>query len=174
MANVKLPKKLDPVKCAQKRSTYDGVYFAQEMLRFNSAVSAICEDDIPIKIEFLIDAQGLTYFKGEMQTQVQLVCQRCNQVFNHSVYTDFCFTPVQGQETNDSIPDVYETVQVDDHGEIDLFELLEDELILSLPIVPLHEQENCAVQAKDLQFGEIGAEPIRENPFAVLKELKRD
>ena len=175
MANVKLPKKLDPIKSAQKRSLYEGLYYAHEMLRFTSAVVAV-EAEVPVKVEFLKDAQGLTYFSGKMHSHVQLICQRCNQVLDHSVDTEFCFTPVQGNETNEQVPlpDAYEPVEVDDHGEINLFELLEDELILSLPIVPLHEQEDCPIGQKDLQFGDIGPEPVRENPFAVLKELKRN
>jgi uncharacterized protein len=173
MTNVKLPKKLDPVKSAQKQSSYDGIYLAHEMQRFSNTVAAV-EAEVPVKVEFLKDAQGLTYFKGEMRSHVQLVCQRCNEVLNHSVYTEFCFSPVQGSEEGNSLPDAYEPVEVDDHGEVDLFQLLEDELILSLPIVALHPQEDCAIQAKDLQFGKLNPEPERVNPFAVLKELKRD
>ncbi|MGB3725968.1 MAG: 23S rRNA accumulation protein YceD [Glaciecola sp.] len=173
MTNVKLPKTLDPIKSAQKRSSYDGVYMASQMKRFSSTVAAV-EAEVPVKVEFLKDAQGLTYFKGEMQSQVQLICQRCNGIFNHSVHTEFCFSPVQGSEEEKSLPSVYEPVEVNDHGEVDLFQLLEDELILSLPIVALHEHEDCAIQQDDLQFGEIEPEPERKNPFAVLKELKRD
>jgi uncharacterized protein len=173
MTNVKLPKKLDPNKSAQLRSKYDGVYLANEMLRYSSAVVAV-QAEVPVKVEFLKDAQSLTYFSGEMRSQVQLICQRCNQVFDHSVYAEFCFTPVQGTEQIDLLPDAYEPVQVDDHGEVNLFELLEDELILSLPIVPLHSQDECSVKAENMQFGKIEPEPVRKNPFAVLKELKRD
>ncbi|MFT6267588.1 MAG: hypothetical protein ACJAVV_000386 [Alphaproteobacteria bacterium] len=173
MTNVKLPKKLDPNKSAQLRSKYDGVYLANEMLRYSSAVAAV-KAEVLVKVEFLKDAQSLTYFSGEMHSQVQLICQRCNQVFDHSVHTEFCFTPVQGKEQTDLLPDAYEPVQVDDQGEVDLFELLEDELILSLPLVPLHSQQECSVKAESMQFGEIEPGPMRENPFAVLKELKRD
>lgn len=173
MANVKLPKILDPVKSAQKRSSYDGLYFASDMQRFSSAVASL-SNDIPVKVEFTKDAQGLTYFKGNISAQVRLICQRCNEEFEYAVSTAFCFSPVQGSDTQDLLPDVYEPVEVDDHGEINLFALLEDELILSLPIVALHADEDCAVAAKDLQFGEIETDPVRENPFAVLKELKRD
>jgi len=109
-----------------------------------------------------------------MHSQVQLICQRCNQAFDYSVHSEFCFTPVQGSDNENLVPDAYEPVEVNDHGEIDLFQLLEDELILSLPIVALHPQDDCAVRAQDLQFGDVEPEPIRENPFAVLKELKRD
>ena len=173
MTKVKLPKTLDPIKSAQKQSVYDGVYLAHEMKRFTSAVVA-ASDEITINVEFLKDAQGLTYFKGDMRAQVQLICQRCNQNFDHSINTEFCFTPVQGIDNEELIPDAYEPVEVDDHGEVDLFQVLEDELILALPIVALHSQDDCTVKAKDLQFGNIEPEPERKNPFAVLKELKRD
>jgi uncharacterized protein len=173
MTNVKLPKKLDPNKSAQLRSKYDGVYLASEMLRYSSAVAAV-KAEVPVKIEFSKDAQSLTYFSGEVHSQVQLICQRCNKAFEHLVQTEFCFTPVQGMEQTDLLPDAYEPVQVDDQGEVDIFKLLEDELILSLPIVPLHSPEECSVKAENMQFGEIEPGPVRENPFAVLKELKRD
>lgn len=174
MANVKLPVKLDPHKCAQKRSSYTGVYLAKDMRRFSSAVEYVdCE--VPVTVEFAKDAQGLTYFSGTLSANVQLICQRCNNAFDHKVEADFCFTPVQGQQDTDLLPDAYDPVEVDDHGEVDLFQLLEDELILALPLVALHPLEDCAVTAKDLQFGTIDeSEAVRENPFAVLKELKRD
>jgi uncharacterized protein len=90
------------------------------------------------------------------------------------VNTEFCFSPVQGSEQTQTLPDAYEPVEVDDHGEVDLFQLLEDEVILSLPIVALHADEDCAVKAEHMSFGKIESEHERENPFAVLKELKRD
>ncbi|MDT0594337.1 23S rRNA accumulation protein YceD [Glaciecola petra] len=173
MANVKLPKKLDPYKSAQKLSSYVGKYLAQDMHRFNEAVESI-NGDILIEVEFSKDAQSLTYFKGNAKANVVVVCQRCNKCFEHSVNTEFCFAPVQGNQDLDIIPDAYEPVEVNDHGEVDLFELLEDELILALPIVALHAQEDCEIKADDLQFGEIEPEQERKNPFAVLKELKRD
>ena len=46
--------------------------------------------------------------------------------------------PVQGeeQESDDIIPEAYEPVEVNDHGEVNLLQIFEDELLLSLPIVP--------------------------------------
>lgn len=176
MANVKLPKKFDPVKSAQKRASYIGVYSGDEMARFKASVSTI-ESDINVKVEFKKDAQGLTFFDGNISCSVELVCQRCNGCFSHQLDLEFCFSPVQGSDSEyeqHPLPDVYEAVEVDDHGEIDLFLLLEDELILSLPIVAMHALEDCDVKDKDLQFGQLQQEHERKNPFAVLKELKRD
>jgi uncharacterized protein len=170
---VKLPKRLDPVKSAQKRSSYEGVYAAADMQRLGEAVDSILSE-VAVKVEFAKDAQSLTYFQGTLAVQVMLICQRCNQAYPYDVDTQFCFAPVQGSEQAQSLPDAYEPVEVDDHGEVDLFQLLEDEAILSLPIVALHADEECTMQADNMSFGKIEPEPERENPFAVLKELKRD
>lgn len=173
MTNVKLPKRLDPIKSAQKRSSYEGVYAADEMQRLSGAVDSVLSD-VSVKVEFLKDAQSLTYFHGTLAVQVMLVCQRCNQTYLYNVDTKFCFSPVQGGEQTQELPDAYEPVEVDDHGIIDLFQLLEDEAILSLPIVALHENEDCKVLVDNMSFGVIEPRPERVNPFAVLKELKRD
>lgn len=173
MAKVKLPLTIDPIKSANKRSTYVGVYSSSSLLRLLDAVED-CEPLIDVEVKFAKDAQGLTYFQGSAATQVQLLCQRCNHAFPHSIQLEFCYSPVQGQDEEDVLPDVYEPVEVNDHGEVDLLQIIEDELILTLPIVPLHAEEECKVSKDDMTFGVIEPEQERKNPFAVLKELKRD
>ena len=57
-----------------------------------------------------------------------------------------------------------------DGGYIDISEVVEDELILALPLVATHEDTACN---ENWQVAELQAEtPIRENPFAVLQQLK--
>ncbi|MBF7072918.1 23S rRNA accumulation protein YceD [Glaciecola sp. MH2013] len=173
MDKVKLPIQIDPQKSAMKRSTYVGVYPASLMKRFVGAVNA-SDEYISVDVKFSKDAQGLTYFQGNAKTQVELLCQRCNHEFPHSIAVEYCFSPVQGQEAEEELPEAYEPVEVNDHGEVDLLQLIEDELILSLPIVALHAEEDCGVSEDDMTFGIIEPEQERKNPFAVLKELKRD
>jgi uncharacterized protein len=156
-----------------KRSTYVGVYPTSLMDRFVDSVLS-CDELVNVDVKFSKDAQSLTYFQGTAQTQAILLCQRCNHEFSHSISLEFCFSPVQGTETEEELPEAYEPVEVNDHGEVDLLQLIEDELILSLPIVALHAEENCSVGPDDMTFGIIEPEQERKNPFEVLKELKRD
>jgi uncharacterized protein len=86
----------------------------------------------------------------------------------------FLFTPVQRGDNLDDIPEAYDPIEVDDHGEVDLFTLVEDELIISLPIVAMHDQADCAINSDELKFGELSQDQERKNPFAILKELKRE
>lgn len=173
MQKVKLPQTLDPVKSAMKRSDYAGVIASKDLVRLMDAVQQ-CNEFVDVKVKFDKDAQGLVFFHGSMSTDVTLSCQRCNGELAHPISIEFCFSPVQGMDDTDEIPEAYEPIEVNEYGEIDLFQLLEDELILALPIVPLHAEELCTVKEDDMTFGQIAEEDTRENPFAVLKELKRD
>lgn len=173
MQKVKLPKQLDPIKSAIKRSDFKGVMMASDMERLQQAVAAV-DDEINVEVRFDKDAQGLTFFEGTLSTTVSLVCQRCNEAFAHPLHISFCFCPVRAEEDIDELPEAYEPVEVNDHGEIDLLQLFEDELILSLPIVAFHAEEDCKVRSNEMSFGEIEPAVERPNPFAVLKELKRD
>ena len=175
MQKVKLPHTVEPTSSAMKRSDYRGVLVSEDMERLSGAVVR-CSEYVNVDVQFKKDEQGLTVFHGHLDTQVTLLCQRCNGEFDTTLDVDFCFTPVQGEERNeeDPIPEAYEPVEVNDHGEVNLLQIFEDELLLSLPIVPLHAEEECSVSKDDMSFGKIEPEQERENPIAVLKEVKRD
>ncbi|NVK55398.1 MAG: 23S rRNA accumulation protein YceD [Alteromonadaceae bacterium] len=175
MQKVKLPHQVEPVKSALKRSSYEGVLAVSDMERLTGSVVSSSEW-VNVKVQFEKDAQGLTVFHGSLEVEVSLICQRCNEAFDCPLYVEFCYSPVQGLEETDTeaLPEAYEPVEVGDHGEVNLLQLFEDELILALPIVPFHAEEACAVTSDDMQFGEIEPEQEQTNPFAVLKELKRD
>ena len=175
MQKVKLPHSVEPTKSAMIRSDFRGVIVSKDMERLSEAVVR-CNDYVDAEVQFEKDAQALTVFHGHLATQVTLICQRCNGELDYPVEAEFCFTPVQGeeQESDDIIPEAYEPVEVNDHGEVNLLQIFEDELLLSLPIVPLHAESECTVKQDDMSFGKIEPEQERQNPFAVLKELKRD
>ncbi len=174
MQKVKLPKTIDPIKSANKRSEYSGIMSASDMPRWSEAVVR-CKDVIHVEAKFEKDAQSLTFFHGTLDTSAQLICQRCNSLLEQTVHVDFCFTPVQGFDVDElELPEAYEPVVVDEHGDVNLLQLFEDELIISLPIVPLHAEDVCTVTEDDMTFGKLKPEQERQNPFAVLQELKQD
>ncbi|MDI5434854.1 hypothetical protein MJM45_30755, partial [Salmonella enterica subsp. enterica serovar Kentucky] len=47
-----------------------------------------------------------------------------------------------------------------------VYELIEDEIILALPVVPVHDSEHCEVSEADMVFGELPDEAQKPNPFA--------
>ena len=173
MSKVRLPKQVDPCKCAIQRSDYQGVMAAESMARLNETVVEIL-DEINVGLRFEIDAQGLTFFHGDISTKVSLECQRCNEPFDYEIEQSFSFTPIKEGQSVEDIPEAYDPVELNEHGEINLLELFEDEIILSIPIVPMHAPEDCKVTEGEMSYGEVEPEQERPNPFAVLKELKRN
>ena len=146
---------------------------ANSMERLKQSVVDIL-DDVDVELRFEIDAQGLTFFHGNLSTRVSLECQRCNEPFDYAIAQSFCFTPVEEGQAVDDIPEAYDPVELNEHGEINLLALFEDEIILSLPLVAMHPPSECKVNKDALSFGEVEPETERPNPFAVLKELKRN
>ena len=142
-----------------------------DMTRFVDSV-AECDERVDVNVAFK-DEQGLTYFSGSISTSASLVCERCGGQMAQPLQIDFCFTPIKSESEIEELPDVYDPIEVDDQGEIDILQLIEDELILALPIVAFHAEEDCGVSKDDMSFGEIDEEDQRPNPFAVLKELKQ-
>lgn len=173
MQKVKLPLRLDPIKSATQRSEYEGVMLCSNMVRLQQVVADTAEY-VDIKVKFGKDAQGLNFFSGTLSTSVKLICQRCNGFLTQPLDISFSYCAVKPKDDLEELPDVYEPVEVNDHGEIDLLQVFEDELILALPIVALHDEQSCNADKDKMSFGKIEPADERPNPFAVLKELKRN
>jgi uncharacterized protein len=117
-----------------------------------------------------------------------LTCQRCLAPSEQAFNTDAIFRIVQTEEEADEFPlddDEVEVIVGSRH--FDLVDLIEEELLLALPLVPKHEV--CPEVHESLASGADGAEGVdsvddvpeqeieteeRVNPFAALESLKKD
>ena len=154
MQKVKLPLTLDPVRTAQKRLDYQGIYTRDQAVRVADSVVSV-DSDVECSMSFAIDNQRLAVLSGDATVSVTLECQRCGKPFPHHVHTTYCFSPVRNDEQAEALPEAYEPIEVNEFGEIDLLALVEDEIILSLPVVPVHDSEHCEVSDADMVFGEL-------------------
>ena len=168
MQKVRIAQKLDPIRSAQRRLGYEGIIPKECFKRLSDMVETIL-DDIEVTISFGVDLQGLTAIEGRACTAVKCVCERCGESVVEDLAVDFKYTPDQKKVEALGINVEYDFVEVDEFGEIDLVTLVEDELILSLPIVPKHDV--CPNFKGEWVSGEI-EEDTKANPFAVLNELK--
>lgn len=96
---------------------------------------------------------------------LKLACQRCLEALEWPVEVDVRILMVPESEP---LPD--EELEVEDFDaipvgrELNLAELIEDELLLNLPLAPMHDQ--CALPGPS-ENGE------KQSPFAALAQLKR-
>ncbi|RUO81360.1 23S rRNA accumulation protein YceD [Idiomarina tyrosinivorans] len=174
MQNVRIPVQVDPVKCAVKRAQYDGVVPAQTLKRFQELLLEPSQDPI-VEIGFGTDPQGLMFFSGKASVEASVKCERCGEPLAVAIEAQFAYAPVTQKQTAEDFPEAYEAIEPNEFGEIALHGLIEDELILAMPLVPKHEPSECSVDRDAMTWGEIDeeAEAKSENPFAVLQELTR-
>ncbi|OEF64469.1 hypothetical protein A1OW_02670 [Enterovibrio norvegicus] len=172
MQKVKVPLTVDPFQSAQKRLDYDGIIAVKQLERLAEVTGGVISD-ADVKLSFDIDAQGLKIVSGNVKVDVNLECQRCWKVYPHHCDIEFIYSPVFNEDQVDNLPDAYEPALVDENGEINLLQLIEDELIVALPQVAMHEEADCEIDSDGMVFGEIPLADERPNPFAVLKNLKQ-
>lgn len=174
MQKVRIPVTVDPVKSANKKVAYDGVVPGKTLTRLQESLVEPCPDP-EASVEFGIDEQGISYFTGKAKVAVKVLCERCNTPLDVDILAQFAYAPVTKRQVADDFPDSYEAIEVNDFGEFNLHGLVEDELILAMPIVPKHDAKACQVDRDAMTWGEIDESDAEEseNPFAVLQELKR-
>ncbi|WP_413110523.1 23S rRNA accumulation protein YceD [Thaumasiovibrio sp. DFM-14] len=172
MQKVKLPLTVDPSRAAQKRSDYNGIIGA-ELLERLAVSSYSVNSDASVTLTFDIDKQGLIVVHGVAEVTVDLACQRCGEPYTHHYEVEFYYSPLRKPEQADELPEAYEPIEIDENGEINLLQLVEDELIVALPQVAMHDEVDCKVSSDNLVFGEIPSADERPNPFAVLESLKQ-
>ena len=174
MQKVKIPRTIDPGKAAQKRLDYDGIIQVSLFKRLAESVEGV-KRDAQVSLSFGLDEQRLVVISGKANVQVDLECQRCNEVFAHECDVEFTYTPYYSAKSEEDAPEEYDLVDLNEFGELDVIQLVEDEFILNLPQVAMHEESECSVNSNNLVFGELPEEIVEEkpNPFDVLKSLKK-
>lgn len=119
-----------------------------------------------------LDNAGQRFLTIHVDGFVVLTCQRCLRDFHYHIDTENTVLVVDNELDLDidvDDPDVPERILASIH--LDALELVEDELILSLPYVPRHDQ--CPDLPEALQNQDEEAEDEKPNPFAVLSQLKK-
>ncbi|MFQ3176361.1 MAG: hypothetical protein ACJAYB_001964 [Psychromonas sp.] len=171
MQNVKLPIMVDPVRAAQNQLELDAIIPKALLSRLAESTISI-QSDIKTTFSFDIDKQKLRIFDGKASVAVELICQRCNEPMIYQCEAEFKYCPVHNQEQENNLPDAYEAIYYDENGEVNLHQVVEDELIVTLPQIAKHAIEECQQSKFELTFGEIDEVEQRPNPFDALAQLK--
>lgn len=136
---------------------------------------SLLSDQGEIEVELRFDRAGpIPYIEGHITAELELKCQRCMQAMQHSVDNHFRLGIVQNDEQMERLPDEYEPYLLEDDNN-HLPDMLEDELLLSLPLVAMHDYDcsDYLKQQVDEQPEQVVSETVdkKANPFAALKDL---
>ena len=111
---------------------------------------------------------------GRLRSGLRLRCQRCLEPMVLDVDEPYELTFVATEAAARALPDALDPVVLDDAGQITIVAMLEDELILHVPLIARHpDGARCA--PAEASFGGEGIEPEagteRARPFDALKDL---
>jgi uncharacterized protein len=164
-----LPDRLDLLATAEAGRVLQGRILLSSLERALPALMSN-EGELQVVLELNKDADGTHYMAGSLQGGVALKCQRCLGQMVLSLDVKFRLGLIRDKDAVHDLSDWYEPFVVSAEPAI-IADILSDEVLLALPIVPLHGvQDECQTLVKDYQPP---AEDQRENPFAALAELKQ-
>jgi len=123
------------------------------------------------------DGRGRIVVSGSYAAPLEAQCQRCLEWMALTVEGSIEVIVV---ESLTAIPAVQESEEEDDdyveapHGRLPLTALVEDELLLACPMIPLHDPDACqrAVEAAPAESGETHYKPFAD--LAALVKAARE
>jgi len=135
-----------------------------------------------IELEFDEDDEHVLFIDGKAQASVYMTCQRCLEPMLVGLDARFLLGLVEDEAKADQLPKQYEPLVVSGKSS-SLPGIIEDELILSLPLVAVHEVDQCpastvvsnkaSAQVEGDGQGNEKEEDKLNNPFSVLSTLKK-
>ncbi len=165
-------RRIDPVSMARSERQLRIEISLSQLARLEGLILPPADEEkVSAVFAFAVNAEGLSCVDGEIRAQVRLTCQRCLSPLSLPLLSDVRWALV---DKEDDLPAGYEQLQTED-GRCDLRALIEDELLLALPIVAMHDINDCAVAEQYRQ--EILVEEARaadeptQRPFADLAAL---
>ncbi len=165
-----LPRQIDPRKFAQQGVSLKGSIAFSALSRVANAVQGR-DGEVAVDLVFAVDEQKTRTLTGTADARVNVICQRCLDVMDLGLHCRLNLAMVWDEEDARQLPR-YMDPWIVGEGTADLYEVIEDELLLALPIVAYHDS-GC-VEPSLFSAGE----PVEEgekpenNPFQVLEQLK--
>lgn len=164
-----LPETADFLKQAERNVSLEGVFPLASLERLGAVLSDT-EGELRVRLSFGSKA-GFQCLQGTVEADLKLICQRCLEAMDHSVLSSFKFGLVLDEDEISDLPAEFEPYLVTG-DEQSIIDLLEDELLLSLPIAATHQEECSEFLRKHDEQRRVEKEA--SSPFAVLKGMKID
>lgn len=158
------PELIDPLRLADQGREIHGTYPLATLARLTPSLDSL-EGEVVFVLHFMREAGGRPVVRGQITTKLSLTCQRCLTPMWFLVDRPISLGIVQSMSEADQLPEELEPLLITETL-TSIQELIEDELILALPIVASHEMEECPVS--NVLLGK------SLNPNGVTLELDRE
>lgn len=166
-----LPIIIDNLHFSSRKQTLSGVIDASTFERLRDvfvqdAANVEAKNQVRYTLTGWLDAQNRAFLTLNLDASLLMQCQRCLTAVAVPISLKFTYLVTQQTETemleSEAMEDDVDLIEMDTQMDVGL--LIEDELLVALPIAPVHVQACAELK---LSSGE------KANPFAALKELKK-
>ena len=165
-----LPAFIEPLRLAELGRSLEG-RLPLSRLRRLSELLADGAGDVEVNLEFLEEAPGRPVVRGSLRASLRLACQRCLEPFDVPVAIPVRLVVVHSDREAEGLDEGEDPLVADDQPVL-LADLVEDELLLALPQVPVHPWGVCGSVVEATRAGqEREATPL--SPFAALDVLRQ-
>ncbi len=178
--NSRLPVQIDPIRLAVARQQ---LYGNIEISRFERLSELLTSNEglVKVQFDFDVDTSKVHYVTGTLVAELSLCCQRCLQPMKWQLDAEVALAFVEHEHQIDELVVDYEPYLIESTP-LMLSDMIEDEILLALPQVPMHDESECnpavkinrQVEQVEAQDNAGQATSKRKNPFAVLADFKSD
>ncbi len=167
----RLPEFVEPLRLAGLGRSVEGRLRIDRLHRLGKSLHGT-DGEVGVELDFGSDAQGRPRLLGRVSARLEVLCQRCLTAMVLPIEANVCLYLTASESGEVDTPESAETLVVGDQP-MRLADIVEDELILALPLVPMHDEATCQVPRSYATGGdEKGVE--EHHPFAQLAELKKN
>lgn len=166
-----LPDSVDAWRAAAARRSFAGALPIATLTRL-CEVLAGTGGELTYQLDFGTDSLGIDGVDVHVQAPLTLLCQRTLEPFVLPVTVDVRLGLIRREQDEAGLPPECEPLLVAEDGQLHPADVIEDELLLAVPLVPINPDSSLpdAVLADD---ADTAADEQQDNPFAVLRGLKR-
>jgi uncharacterized protein len=137
-----LPKKIKPLRLVADKAHLEGELLLNQFKRLGDSVIS-CDGVLQASLNFEQDQAGVPLVRGQLKASLQQVCQRCLQPVVLNLEWSMVLAIVTDDKQAAALTADYEPWLITPGVLVSLIDMIEDELILALPIVPMHEEGKC-------------------------------
>lgn len=164
-----LPDRVDVARQVQARHRYEGSLPLAALGRLAGSLASDA-GEARYEVTFGKDALGLACVDIDVEAGLTLVCQRTLETFVLPVVVHQRLGVIAREADEAALPEGCEPLLAPD-GTISIADVIEDELILAIPVVPV--KPGAPLEWNDPSADGTGDEAQAVNPFAVLDTLKK-
>lgn len=169
MPNSRVPEVLDTWRMVAAQREFQGRIPLAAMARLRDSLLQP-EGEARYVLAFGTDALKVPYADLRIEAELPLECQRSLQRFLLPVRLEQRLGLVRDEADEAALPPGYEALLLEADGMLKPAELVEDELILALPVVPV----SPAAEAVEREFAPTAEEIAQASPFAALADWKKE